>query len=234
MSDDASGGVSGGVPGHVSGHVSGQGQITVSDVLIIASGASADDFGLNLDLPVESIRGQVAALAAVDESSEMTKAVNAGKYFTPLIDGVHYIGATYNRGVNDVDVNDEDNVGLLKILNSFYPGKFDEGDIVSSWAGFRLMAKDRVPVVGAVPDTAFFKSEYADIRHGNNLKDYAAARYQEGLYVSLAHGSRGFTSSLLSAEVIAAQIEAEPLPVSDAVMNYLSPSRFIVNNLKRG
>jgi tRNA 5-methylaminomethyl-2-thiouridine biosynthesis bifunctional protein len=210
------------------------GQVFESETLVIASGVCVDDLGLELELPVESIRGQVAALNEVDESADMTKAVNAGKYFTPLINGVHYIGATYNRGVNDPAIDEKDNMDLLNILNGFYPDVFDNEDVVSSWAGFRLMTKDRVPVVGAVPDSAFFKQEYEDIRHGNNQKGYAAARYMDGLYVSLAHGSRGFTSSLLSAEIIAAQVEAEPLPVSDDVMAYLSPSRFIVNNLKSG
>jgi len=210
------------------------GQVFETETLVIASGVCVDDLGLELELPVESIRGQVAALNEVDVSADMSKAVNAGKYFTPLINGVHYIGATYNRGVSDTAIDDEDSVELLKILNGFYPDVFDNEDVVSSWAGFRLMTKDRVPVVGAVPDRSFFKHEYEDIRHGNNQKGYAAARYMDGLYVSLAHGSRGFTSSLLSAEIIASQIEAEPLPVSDEVMAYLSPSRFIVNNLKRG
>jgi tRNA 5-methylaminomethyl-2-thiouridine biosynthesis bifunctional protein len=210
------------------------GQVFESETLVIASGVCIDDLGLELELPAESIRGQVAALNEVDESADMTRAVNAGKYFTPLINGLHYIGATYNRGVSNTAIDDEDNMDLLKILNGFYPDVFDNEDVVSSWAGFRLMTKDRVPVVGAVPDSAFFKQEYEDIRHGNNQKGYAAARYMNGLYVSLAHGSRGFTSSLLSAEIIASQIEAEPVPVNDEVMAYLSPSRFIVNNLKRG
>ena len=201
---------------------------------MVASGVCVADLGLELELPVESIRGQVAALAEVDGSVDMSKTVNAGKYFTPSIDGVHYIGATYNRGVSDTAIDEADNADLVTILDSFYPGVFAAKDVVSSWAGFRLMARDRVPIVGAVPDRAFFEREYADIRHGNNQKDYAGARYLDGLYVSLAHGSRGFTSSLLSAEIIAAQVEAEPLPVSDAVMAYLSPSRFIVNHLKRG
>ena len=210
------------------------GQLFETDTLIIASGVCVEDLDLEIDLPVEIIRGQVAALNEVDASADMKKAVNAGKYFTPLINGMHYLGATYNRGVSDTSINDEDNADLLTILNGFYPDTFDNEDVVSSWAGFRLMTEDRVPIVGAVPDRAFFKQEYEDIRHGNNQKGYAAARYMDGLYVSLAHGSRGFTSSLLSAEIIASQIEAEPLPVSDDVMAYLSPSRFIVNNLKRG
>ena len=200
----------------------------------IASGVCVEDLDLEIDLPVEIIRGQVAALNEVVASADMKKTVNAGKYFTPLINGLHYLGATYNRGVSDTSINDEDNADLLMILNGFYPDTFDNEDVVSSWAGFRLVTKDRVPIVGAVPDRAFFKQEYEDIRHGNNQKGYAAASYMDGLYVSLAHGSRGFTSSLLSAEIIASQIEAEPLPVSDDVMAYLSPSRFIVHNLKRG
>jgi len=106
--------------------------------------------------------------------------------------------------------------------------------VSGSWVGFRTVAKDRVPVVGAVPDETFFNAQYSDIRHGNTSKSYLPAEYLEGLYISAAHGSRGFTSSFISAEIIAAQLAGEPSPVNKKVLDYLNPSRFIVNDLKRG
>ena len=95
------------------------------------------------------------------------------------------------------------------------------------------MSKDRVPIVGAVADVSFFNKEYADIALGSTAKTYQPASYLNGLYISAAHGSRGFTSSLLSAEIVASLINNEPRPVNKRVIDYLSPSRFIVSNLKR-
>ena len=102
-----------------------------------------------------------------------------------------------------------------------------------AWVGFRTMSKDRKPIVGAIPDEDFFNKEYADIRHGKVNKNYQPAHYLKGLYISAAHGSRGFTSSFLCAEIIACQIEGESAPTSRRVLDYLNPSRFIVNDLKR-
>ena len=95
------------------------------------------------------------------------------------------------------------------------------------------MSKDRVPIVGAIADETFFNEEYVDICHGKVNRNYQPAHYLPGLYLSSAHGSRGFTSSFLCAEIIASLIAGEPAPVSRRVLDYLSPSRFMVNNLKR-
>ena len=106
-------------------------------------------------------------------------------------------------------------------------------DYVQSWVGFRAMAKDRVPIVGAMPDIASFNNEYADINIGDIKKNYRPAKNLKGLYVSIAHGSRGFTSCFLAAEIISSQIIGEPSPVRKRVLDYLNPSRFVVNDLKR-
>ena len=122
---------------------------------------------------------------------------------------------------------------MLESFDRVYGGVFNSESISSTWVGFRAMSKDRVPIVGAVPDQEFFVEEYADIKHGRKNKSYRPAEYLDGLYISAAHGSRGFTSSFLSAEIIAAQITGEPAPVSKRILDYLQPSRFIVNDLKR-
>jgi tRNA 5-methylaminomethyl-2-thiouridine biosynthesis bifunctional protein len=110
---------------------------------------------------------------------------------------------------------------------------FGEDDLCDAWVGFRSISKDRVPIVGAVPDVDFYEKEYADIRDGNNIRAYLPASYMDGLYISAAHGSRGFTSSFISAEVIASMLAGTPVPVSKRLLDYLSPSRFVVNDLKR-
>ncbi len=77
-------------------------------------------------------------------------------------------------------------------MNNIYPGVFTDDDCCDAWVGFRTISKDRVPIVGAVPDVAFFEAEYADIRHGSKTSEYEGAAYLKGLYISAAHGSRGF------------------------------------------
>lgn len=204
-----------------------------NEILIIANGTRINDLGLSLDFPVESIRGQVVELNENRASKIIKKILNADVHITPAINRMHYLGATYIKRCEMIEVCSDDNRRLLQSLDKIYPGIFKEDDINSSWVGFRTMSKDRVPIVGAIPDKAFFNKEYADICHGNTTKAYHSARYLKGLYISAAHGSRGFTSSFISAEIIASQIAGEPSPVNKKILDYLSPSRFIVNNLKR-
>lgn len=204
-----------------------------AEVLIVASGADVNVSGLPTNYPVETIRGQVMVLKENQSSGKIKKTLNADVHITPAINGKHYLGATYARNCANMKVCETDNRKLLTSLNNIYPDVFRADDHCDTWIGFRAMSKDRVPVVGAVPDEAFFDAEYADIRHGNTAREYLPASYLNGLYISAAHGSRGFTSSFISAEIIASQIAGEPSPVNKKILDYLNPSRFIVNDLKR-
>jgi tRNA 5-methylaminomethyl-2-thiouridine biosynthesis bifunctional protein len=213
--------------------LTGDALINESDVLVIASGVDVNGFGLDLNLPVEQVRGQVVVLEKNLESSKMTTSINSDVYITPAINNKHYLGATYSRDNRDVAVDKDDVEFLFKSLGEVHSGLFNDDSISDYWVGFRAMSNDRVAIVGGLPDQSFFKSEYADINHGRKNKSYRAASHLTGLYISTAHGSRGFTNSFLCAEIIAAQIAGEPMPVSEPVLDYLNPSRFIINNLKR-
>ncbi|MDH3342803.1 MAG: hypothetical protein OEM07_03680 [Gammaproteobacteria bacterium] len=72
------------------------------------------------------------------------------------------------------------------------------------------------------------------MHHGRPRAQYPQAKYLSGLYVNAAHGSRGICSSFLSAEILAAMIVNEPLPVSKEIVDHLSPARFLMRKLKRG
>jgi tRNA 5-methylaminomethyl-2-thiouridine biosynthesis bifunctional protein len=207
--------------------------IKETEILIVANGMAINDLALWLKFPVEVIRGQVVGLSENQASHQIKKILNAHVHITPAINSKHYLGATYTRNNRDLEVSQKDNRALLESLNKFYPAIFTEDDICETWVGFRTMSKDRVPIVGAVADVSFFNKEYADIALGSTAKTYQPASYLNGLYISAAHGSRGFTSSFLSAEIVASLINNEPNPVNKRVIDYLSPSRFIVNNLKR-
>ncbi len=208
-------------------------QIAKSEILIIANGTGLNDLALAVNFPVERIRGQVAVFDENLNSNNILKVINVDKHITPSINNKHYLGATYSHQSTSLDVDPDETRELFDAINNTIPGTLKFSDYCDAWVGFRTVSKDRVPIVGAIPDEQFFNAEYADIHHGNTKISYQSAAYLNGLYISAAHGSRGFTSSFLSAEIIAAQVEGVPVPVSKRVMDYLNPSRFIVNGLKR-
>ncbi len=207
--------------------------INEEKILIIANGAKLKSLECSAMFPVESVRGQMLEVSATPVSQKISKVINSGIYVTPVINQKHVIGGTYSRDNKNENVEERDNYTLLESANDVYPGAFEMADYVQSWVGFRAMAKDRVPIVGAMPDIASFNNEYADINIGDIKKNYQPAKNLKGLHVSMAHGSRGFTSCFLAAEIISSQIIGGPSPVRKRVLDYLNPSRFVVNDLKR-
>ena len=207
--------------------------INKEKLLIIANGAKTKELECSAVFPVETVRGQMMELNVTSASQDISKVVNSDVYVTPVMSEKHVVGGTYSRENKSGEVEDRDNQALFESVNSLYPGVFEAESYKRAWVGFRAMSKDRVPIVGAVPDLEFFNNEYADIKNGDIKRRYQPAKNLKGLYVSVAHGSRGFTSCFLSAEIIASQLLGEPSFVSKKVLDYLNPSRFIVNDLKR-
>jgi tRNA 5-methylaminomethyl-2-thiouridine biosynthesis bifunctional protein len=84
--------------------------------------------------------------------------------------------------------------------------------------GFRAVAPDRLPMVGAVPEPHFALG-------AERLRDLPR---QPGLHALLGYASRGLTWAPLAAELLAARLESEPLPLPADLMAALDPARFLL------
>jgi tRNA 5-methylaminomethyl-2-thiouridine biosynthesis bifunctional protein len=159
-----------------------------------------------------------------------------GHYLAPGLkhESGYYCGASYQLDDADTALRDSDQQANIDFLQDYFPGLFEVPDKLQGRTGFRAVSDDRMPVVGPVPDMAWFDREYHDLHHGRSGQGYASAQYLPGLYASAAHGSRGMTSCFLSAEVVAAEIESTPAPLEQDIINALNPARFIIRRLKRG
>ena len=62
----------------------------------------------------------------------------------------------------------------------------------------------------------------------------AALARQPGLYGAFGYGSRGLVWASLAAELLASQIEGEPLPLEGALVDALDPGRFLIRAAARG
>ncbi len=51
-------------------------------------------------------------------------------------------------------------------------------------------------------------------------------KIRDGVYGAFAYGSRGIVWSALAAEILAAELEGEPLPVEGKLADALAPERF--------
>jgi tRNA 5-methylaminomethyl-2-thiouridine biosynthesis bifunctional protein len=100
---------------------------------------------------------------------------------------------------------------------------------VGRYCGVRCIARDRLPYAGSVADEAGALTA-ARLR-GAHFRDLPR---RAGLYAACALGSRGLAFAALAAELVAAGIEGEPMPVERDLADALDPARVLLRRLRRG
>ena len=100
--------------------------------------------------------------------------------------------------------DDADNLALLRkhLPDVWRQLGGEDVAICGRRVGFRCQSNDYLPLAGPLPDAG------------------------PGIWVSVAHGSRGLASTTLCAEIIAAAINAEPAPADSGILAALDPMRF--------
>jgi tRNA 5-methylaminomethyl-2-thiouridine biosynthesis bifunctional protein len=204
-------------------------------VTIIASGREADQWAQTAFLPFLPVMGQTSRGAASPDSTKLKTTLGHEGYLTPALEGQHIFGATFARHVRDAVLDEAADMVNFQQLKHYLPALAASlTGVESSHAAIRMTSPDRYPVVGALPDADFFQQAYADLRHGRTRQEYPLARYQPGLFIAAGYGSRGLTTSGLCAELLAAVITGEPLPVQATLYHNLHPARFLIKQLRRG
>ena len=205
-----------------------------SGVLVLANAAAAKDFSQTSFLPLENARGQLSLVSSNDESNKLSCVICHYGYILPQINSKHLIGASFIAGDNCLEPRENEDNENVSQLNKALPNLFEKSiRVETSRVSMRATTVDRLPIIGLVPDEKFFTENYQDLHKGKLASKYPSAKYVEGLYVNVGHGARGLTSSFLAAEVIASQLNDEPLAVSKSVSQALSPSRFIIRKFKK-
>jgi tRNA 5-methylaminomethyl-2-thiouridine biosynthesis bifunctional protein len=185
--------------------------------LILANGTGAMQVPHAAPLPLTAMRGQVSHLPA-----EMLPALPVvlcrEAYLTPPSKGIVSAGATY-----DIDDNPElspashaENLERLRGLLS--DPQAAQGAPLEGRVGFRCIAPDRLPLVGQLPD-------FAAAGDTERLRDVPR---HPGLYALLGYASRGLIWAGWAAELLAAQLEGEPLPLESSLVDALDPARFVL------
>jgi tRNA 5-methylaminomethyl-2-thiouridine biosynthesis bifunctional protein len=194
---------------------------------------TADDTA-HLSLPLRPARGQVTHLAADALPAPEVVICRLG-YVTPVIDGIRSAGASFIADDTDTTVREADHQDNLSRLEFSLPGalaqltatanKTNTADTMTMHPGraaVRSMTQDRLPLVGALPV-------------GNTTTPFSALDEiprQPGLYGLLGFGARGLVWSALAAELLASQINGEPLPVENDLAAAIDPARFLLRREK--
>lgn len=187
---------------------------TLSDdfdhVILANAGAAASLVALPW-LALKQIRGQVSQVAATGASRDWRQAHCHAGYLTPPIAGQHCVGATFDLHDDTAAPRAEDDQRNLDQLREHLPGHWlqlggEQARVQAHRVGFRCQSTDFLPLCGAL----------ADVEEG-----------LAGVWLNIAHGSRGISGTTLCAELLACALLDEPLPVDAEMHAALAPVRFL-------
>ncbi|MBZ9612781.1 bifunctional tRNA (5-methylaminomethyl-2-thiouridine)(34)-methyltransferase MnmD/FAD-dependent 5-carboxymethylaminomethyl-2-thiouridine(34) oxidoreductase MnmC [Rheinheimera maricola] len=176
--------------------------IKTTESLVLACGSKLAMFSQTATLPLNKIRGQVSHVQNSAMAPLKTVLCHKG-YITPQWQGLHCVGATFDRNATEAFIYDADNAENLQLVNEQLqqPTWFSSSTIDGAAAAFRATLPDRLPLLGQT-------------------------NAQDNLYLIGGLGARGIMLSPLLAEALACQICQEPLPLSQQLCQRLSPLRF--------
>ena len=212
----------------------GGGVILEAEVVVLANALGACGFAQTSWLPLGARRGQVTFAPPTTQSASLRSVLSYGGSMTPIVHGVHSIGATFETA-DSTDVRTADHVENLSALESAIPGLMAGVDVntLTGRAAVRCASPDHLPIVGPLPVYDAFLATFAELRHGHPWTSYPNAAYLPGLYTLAGLGSHGVVSAPLAAELLASHIAGESWPVERDLMAALHPARFLVRDLKR-
>lgn len=189
--------------------------------------------------PIRRVRGQLTTLRAADIAALgrwPDCVVTGGGYLLPVdAEGNARVGSSYEPDVGPLIPATQTHAENLARLGRLLPALADRATALDpgqldGFVGVRSVSHNRLPWVGAVPDEAACRARAATLR-GAHLRDLPR---RPGLYVSVALASRGLTWAALAAELLASQIEAEPLPLEGDLVDALDPGRLVLRALRHG
>jgi tRNA 5-methylaminomethyl-2-thiouridine biosynthesis bifunctional protein len=172
-------------------------------------------------LPLRIVRGQVTFCRSTAASSRWSRPHCHSGYLTPAMGGIHCVGATFDRSRAEPVIDPADDRTNLAELESALPDHWarlggKEIEIVGQHAGLRCQSADTLPLVGPMP-----------------IPSHNPHRLDSGVWLNIAHGSRGLTHTPLCADLIADQLSGQPPPVDTSIAEALHPERFVLRWRRR-
>ncbi|MGQ0544045.1 MAG: FAD-dependent 5-carboxymethylaminomethyl-2-thiouridine(34) oxidoreductase MnmC [Betaproteobacteria bacterium] len=173
-------------------------EIPEKNLVILANSAEAPKLQPVPHLRLRRVRGQLTYVPEARIEPPHVVVLRGGMVLPP-VDGVCVVGASYDIDDEDPAPRADSHAGNLARLREIIPHELDDSSPLEGRVAFRAVTPDRLPVVGRIA--------------GN-------------VYGAFAYGSRGLLWAALAAEIIASQLEGEPLPLEGALADALDPGRF--------
>ncbi len=206
-------------------------EIASAAVVVLANACDAERLGnLASTATLQRVRGQLTLFPG---SAAGPRTVVCGRgYVLPAIDGNIVMGATFDPDDGSTQADPACDVANLGRAERLLPGISSGVDPTSlrGEVGIRCVAPDRMPLAGAVVDHAHARA-IADTLRGAHTGDMPRV---PGLFCLTALASRGLAWAALAGECVASQIEGEPPPLEQTLVDAIDPARFAVQRARRG
>ncbi len=219
----------------------GEQLLASASVVVLAGAADVRGFAATAQLPLKRIRGQITCLAQTAESTALSAVVCAEGYVAPARKGEHTLGASFDFHSNDLSLKADEHLSNLQLLNEISTDlaqRLNADNLpvaeLQGRAAFRCTSPDYLPIVGPVADASAFAEAYGVLRKDARQTPSTPCPWLPGLYVNTGHGSRGLITAPLAAELLAAWLDNEPLPLPRDVAEACHPNRFALRELIRG
>ena len=205
--------------------------IARAPAVVLANAGDAVRLGGLASARLRRIRGQTTVLGA-HLLPGLRTVLGGDAYACPLPDGRVLVGSTFDDGDTlDPDPQaDLDNLRRLRrmLADGALPGQVDGTACASAALGFRFAARDRMPLIGALPDETAAGARVAELARNDRLP----LPMREGLYGAFAFGARGQLWSGLAGEILGAELEGEPAPIELDLLAAVAPGRFLRQALR--
>lgn len=180
--------------------ISDRPQVDIQQKTVIAAGHYSGEIVERLtgrQLSINPVRGQITQVEATAATASLSQVLCYKGYMVPADNGLHCIGATFNRGDDGSDIRaDDDSENLVSLKDCAQQPWAKDLTIISQRASVRATTPNHQPMIG---------------------------RVQDNLYVFSGLGSRGLTSAPLLAEILAAQLTGGLQPLSSDALKRLQP-----------
>lgn len=204
-------------------------------IVVIANAHDAPRFAQTHGLPAKGIRGQISYAKPSANSAKLKSVICHDSYVTPVIEGKHCIGASYDLNSCDRQLRMDEHLSNLhnaRSISSDFAG-LEVQDISDGRASVRCTTPDYLPILGAAPELKMNAARFKHYRHNGKEHSGEPGHYHPNLYVNYGYGSKGLSFSPLCAETLACMLNAEPLPLPRRLLLHLHPLRFLIRELIR-
>ncbi len=189
-------------------------------------------------MPRVPVRGQITLLPPQPGDLPTTASLAGSVHATPPYKGGHGLGASYSRRNLSLATKAEDKeqqirgvAAMLQLDPAPWLAKMAHFD---SWVGIRSTTPDHMPYIGPVVAWEAYNHQFSDAQKGRHPFSYSTVEVLPNMYISCGLGSRGLCSAPLGADIIAALICREPLPVPANLVPFFHPARRLFRALRRG